>query len=87
MGDIVLFMATLTIRNVPAELYDALAKQAKRRRRSINSEAIFQLQSSFAQREIDVETELEEIRKFREKLKGVFVTDEDIRREKQRGRP
>lgn len=80
-------MATLTIRNVPAELYEALAKQAKRRRRSINSEAIFQLQSSFAQREMDVETDLEEIRKFREKLKDVFVSEEEIQREKQRGRP
>ena len=82
-----LIMATLTIRNVPAELYEALAKQAKRRRRSINSEAIFQLQSSFAQREMDVETDLEEIRKFREKLKDVFVSEEEIQREKQRGRP
>ena len=80
-------MATLTVRNVPAALYDALKKQAKRRQRSINSEAIFQLESILAHREMDVETELEEIRRFREKLKDVYVTEEDIKREKNRGRP
>ncbi|MFM9903163.1 MAG: FitA-like ribbon-helix-helix domain-containing protein [Pyrinomonadaceae bacterium] len=79
-------MATLTIRNVPSELYDALTKQAKRRHRSLNSEAIFQLESVLAKREMDVETELDEIRRFREKLKDVYVTEEEINREKNRGR-
>lgn len=79
-------MATLTVRNVPGELYEALKKQAKLRQRSINSEAIFQLESVLAHREMDVETELEEIRRFREKL-NVYVTEEDINRAKNRGRP
>ena len=79
-------MASLTIRNVPTELYEALTRQAKRRRRSINSEAIFQLQSVLGHREIDVETELDEIRRFREKLKDIYVTDEDIQRGKNEGR-
>ncbi len=80
-------MATLTIRSVPVELYEALTQQAKRRRRSINSEVIFLLQSALSFREMDVETELAEIRKFREKLKDVYVTEEDVYREKNRGRP
>jgi plasmid stability protein len=80
-------MATLTIKNLPDEIYSALTQQAKRRHRSINSEAIFQLESILAYREMDVETELEEIRRFREKLKGVFVTEDEINREKNRGRP
>lgn len=79
-------MATLTIRNVPVELYDALSQKAKQRHRSLNSEVIIQLQTVLGQREIDVETELEEIRLFREKLKGLHTTEEEIDREKNRGR-
>lgn len=86
MWEVLNKMATLTVRNVPGELYEALKKQAKLRQRSINSEALFQLESVLAHREMDVETELEEIRRFREKL-NVYVTEEDINREKNRGRP
>lgn len=82
-----IFMATLTIRNVPAEVYEALTKQAKRRHRSLNSEAIFQLESVLGRREMDVEEELESIRRFREKLTEIYVTEEDVNREKNRGRP
>ncbi|MEQ1604367.1 MAG: Arc family DNA-binding protein [Pyrinomonadaceae bacterium] len=79
-------MATLTIRNVPSELYEALTQKAKRRHRSLNSEVIIQLQTVLGQREMDVETELEEIRLFREKLKGLHTTEEEVNREKNRGR-
>lgn len=80
-------MATLTIRNVPTDVYEALTQRAKRRHRSLNSEAIFQLESILGKREMDVETDLEEILRFRAKLKNVFVTEDEINREKQRGRP
>jgi antitoxin FitA len=79
-------MATLTIRNVPTEVYEALSERAKRRHRSLNSEAIFQLESILGKREIDVEDDLEEIRRFREKMKHVYVTENEINREKNRGR-
>lgn len=79
-------MATITIRNVPNELYEALTQKAKRQHRSLNSELIIRLQNSVGQREMDVETELEEIRLFREKYKGLYTSEEEINREKNRGR-
>jgi plasmid stability protein len=80
-------MRTLTIRNVPTELYEALTKQAKRRGRSLNSEALFQLESQLGQREMDVEEELNEIRAFRRRLKNFYVTEEEIQAAKNEGRP
>lgn len=80
-------MATLTIRNVPADVYDALTERAKRRHRSLNSEVLIQLETALGHREIDVETELEEIRQFRDRLKGLYVTEDIVQLEKERGRP
>ena len=80
-------MATLTIRNLPDDVYQALRERARRRKRSINREAIFQLETSFGTREVDIETELEEIREFRESLKGVYATEAEINAAKNEGRP
>ncbi|HLA94327.1 MAG TPA: Arc family DNA-binding protein [Pyrinomonadaceae bacterium] len=80
-------MATLTIKNLPDEIYSSLTKTAKLHRRSINSEAIVQLQTSLGKQSVGVETELEEIRKFRESIKGVYLTDEDLEFAKNEGRP
>jgi len=81
------FMATLTIKNVPDELYAELTRTAKRHRRSINSEAIVQLETSLRKRDVDVEAELEEIRSNREKITGVWLTDDLLDRAKNEGRP
>jgi antitoxin FitA len=80
-------MATLTIKNVPDELYAELTRTAKRHRRSINSEAIVQLETSLRKRDVDVEAELEEIRSNREKITGVWLTDDLLDRAKNEGRP
>ena len=80
-------MATLTIKNVPDELYAELTRTAKRHRRSINSEAIVQLETSLRKRDADVEAELEEIRNNRGKITGVWLTDDLLDRAKNEGRP
>jgi plasmid stability protein len=80
-------MATLTIRNIPQSVYDALVRRAKRRGRSINSEVIYQLEASLGERDIDINEELAEIRRFRATLGEVFVTENDINRFKREGRP
>ena len=80
-------MATLTIKNVPDELYAELTRTAKRHRRSINSEAIVQLETSLRKRDVDVEAELEEIRSNREKITGVWLTDDSLDHAKNEGRP
>ena len=80
-------MATLTIKNLPDEIYAALSDKAKRSRRSINSEMINLLEHFFGRPKQSVEDELEEIRHFRERLarKGVFLNSE-ILEEAKRGR-
>jgi antitoxin FitA len=81
------FMATLTIKNLPDELYAELTRTAKRHRRSINSEAIVQLETSLRKRDVDVEAELKEIRSNREKITGVWLTDDSLDHAKNEGRP
>lgn len=80
-------MATLTIKNLPDELYTTLTRMAKQHRRSINNEAIVRLQTSLVGKSNDVDVELEEIRRFRESFKGVYLTDEDLEFAKNEGRP
>ena len=82
-------MATLTIKNLPDEIYAALTKKAKQNRRSINSEAIVQLEQLRDNTPRDAEAELEDIRKMREKLRkqGVWLTDEILEFAKNEGRP
>lgn len=80
-------MATLTIKNLPDEIYAALTKTAKRNRRSINGEAIIRLEQGLQGVEPDIEATLDRIRRNREKLKGVWLTDEFLEYAKNEGRP
>src|SRR5215203_2216957 len=82
-------MATLTIKNLPDDLYAALSRRAKRNRRSINGEAIVQLEQGLQRDELDAEALIERIRKNREKMKGegVWLTDEFLEYAKNEGRP
>lgn len=82
-------MATLTIKNLPDEIYAALTQSARRNRRSINGEAITTLERALNVTKPDVEETLERIRKNRERMaaKGVWATDEFINWAKNEGRP
>ncbi len=81
-------MATLTIKNLPDEIYAALTRTANRNRRSINSEAIVRLEQSLDMPAQDTEKFVEEVRKFREELalKGVYLTDEILEQAKKERR-
>ncbi len=81
-------MATLTIKNLPDEIYTALRKAAERHRRSINSEAIVCLEQSVMGINNDTEADIERIRNMRTRLqeKGVWLTDEILERVKNEGR-
>lgn len=80
-------MATLTIRNLSDEAYRILRERARRGKRSINREAVFQLETAIGAREVDLETELDEIREFRKTLKGLYVTETEVTAGKNEGRP
>ena len=79
-------MATLTIKNIPEELYGRLKQSAVQNRRSLNSEVIVCLEKVLASRRIDPEAFLAEVRAHRKAIPGVFVTDEFLRSAKKEGR-
>jgi len=80
-------MATLTIKNLPNQLYERLRTQAKRHRRSINSEAIVCLEQVLVSRRTDPEADLEKIRRLRQEMVDLYVTDADLQAAKNEGRP
>jgi plasmid stability protein len=82
-------MATLTIKNLPDEIYATLSKTAKRNRRSINGEAIVRLEQGLLAVEPNLEMTIARIRRNREamKEKGIWLTDEMLDQAKNEGRP
>jgi plasmid stability protein len=49
------YMVTVTIKNIPPEIYERLKVQAKNNRRSINKEAISILEKALSISPLDVE--------------------------------
>ena len=80
-------MATLTLKNVPDDLYARLKQTAVEHRRSINSEAIICLESVLRRRALDPEVFLADVRALRRKIGPLHVTDRDINAAKRQGRP
>jgi len=81
-------MATLTIKNIPDELYEELKRSAAQHRRSINSEVIVCLEKALrSTKRIDPDEFLADVRALRQSIPGIFVTDEDLRAAKNEGRP
>ena len=79
-------MPTLTIKGLPDPIYERLKAQAEAHRRSLNSEIITCLERAVANRPLDVERFLEEVRIFREGLAIVPLTDKELRAARERGR-
>lgn len=84
-----MYMATLTIKNLPDEVHAALSRTAKRHRRSINSEAIVQLERGLEIGEPEPDQALIKVRNTRDELRkrGIWLTDEILHRAKDEGRP
>ncbi|MFZ1730812.1 MAG: hypothetical protein WBQ23_04510 [Bacteroidota bacterium] len=71
-------MATLTIKNIPDDLYLLLKETAKRERRSINSEAIVRLELSLHFIPMNDGLVLEQIRRLREEFPGRLTERERL---------
>ncbi len=80
-------MATITLKNIPKELYSKLKVVAKVNRRSINSEAIICLEKVLLSRRKPVEEILEEARQLREFTTGYVLTPEELEEMINEGRP
>lgn len=81
-------MAAITLKNVPERLYERLKYYAKLRRRSLNSEIIFNLERAVGLAEEDPQRLRMEAREFREKLdKKAQIPVEEVEKAINQGRP
>ncbi len=81
-------MANITIRDIPDTLFQDLKKQAKKERRSVNSQIIQGLSEYIAKKK-PTKYVLQEIRELRESIdtKGFNPTQEQLKALVEEGRP
>jgi antitoxin FitA len=80
-------MVTITIKNIPDELYVRLKAHAKANRRSINSEIILCIERAVRSQQLDVDEMLASARILREKTRGYAISDDELEQAKDEGRP
>ena len=80
-------MATLTIKNIPSTLYDALKQQAAVNHRSLNGEVIVSLEQAVRKQGVAVQEILTRARSVRIKMSpDTTLTNQIINRAKRQGR-
>ena len=79
-------MATITVKNIPDDLYEQLKKTAKTNQRSINKEIIAIVQRAVMPHPIDVDEWLEQTRQIRDRTTEYRLSGDEITRMKREGR-
>ncbi len=79
-------MPTITVKNIPPDLYAQLKQSAEAHHRSINSEIIACIEQAVSSRKIDPEAILVEARRLREKTSEYQITDDEFTKAKSEGR-
>lgn len=79
-------MVSVTVKNIPADVYERLRQAAKAHRRSINSEIIVIIEETVKSRRTVPEDFLVRARRLREKTADHAVTDDEFTQAKQAGR-
>lgn len=79
-------MATVTVKNIPDELYDRLKSVAEINRRSINSEIIMCIENTVISRPLNLDEVLENARQVRKLTAGHLISDEGFNKAKTEGR-
>ena len=81
-------MRTITVKNIPPELYERLKMSAAENRRSINSEVIVCIERGVHSRRVNAPDEvLSRARELRKNTDGHPLTDQEFTRRKVLGRP
>jgi hypothetical protein len=80
-------MPTLTLKNIPDDLYEQLKEYARINRRSVNSEIILCIEKTIRNNRINPEIVLTKARNLREATSQYAITDEEFDRAKTAGRP
>ena len=79
-------MPTVTVKNIPTDLYDDLKQLAVANRRSINSEVIACIEQAVYSRKLDPDTLLANARALRERTSEYAISDEEFNQAKSAGR-
>lgn len=80
-------MPTITVKDIPSDLYEALKKKAAAHHRSINREVIHYIEQAVGSREVNVEDVLEKARSMQKKVGKVPISEEILNEFKHSGRP
>jgi hypothetical protein len=80
-------MPTVTVKNIPPDLYEKLKQSAHLNRRSINSEIVICIERAIRTRVIDPDAVLAAARRLREKTAAHPISDYELTKAKAAGRP
>jgi plasmid stability protein len=80
-------MPTITVKNIPDDLYARLKRSAQANRRSLNSEIIVCIERALSVRTVEPDEVLGRARRLREKTAGHVIGDEEFTAAKMAGRP
>ena len=79
-------MPTITLKNIPPELFQRLEMSAVANHRSINSEVISLIERGVRGRKVDPEALISRARELRQKTRRRPISTKDFRAAKQTGR-
>ena len=80
-------MTTITVKNIPDDLYERLKQAARANRRSINSEIIVCIERTVGPQSVNPEATIARARQLREKTVEYQITDDEFTSAKAAGRP
>ena len=80
-------MATITVKNIPPDLYDRLKHSASLHRRSINSQVIVCIEQALRRRQIAPEEVLTRARSLRRQMADGPLSVAELLEAKAQGRP
>ena len=80
-------MPTITVKNIPADLYEHLKHSARAHHRSINGEVISCIERSVGARKIDAEATIARARTLRRRTAEHPIGDNAFTQAKEAGRP
>ena len=79
-------MPTITIKNIPNDLYEKLKKTAHEHRRSINSEIIMCIERNVSSRRVQADDFLKRLETIQRQISLPPLTDQLLLKAKQEGR-
>lgn len=79
-------MATVTVKNIPDDLYKKLKGMAKTHRRSINNEIIYCIENTITSKKIDPDKFIAKIENFYKDMNIPLLTQDKLNNYKEQGR-